>query len=243
MLFNQSKSEGVRTELNHLKSILYWHRPAGGLMEIISKLKETSKRSPQELDKTANELYIASLLGMGLEKSENKTFWIAKALTDPPDFIFMTITKDTKGRMYFSSREVEITRYVGDRTSKDLLQTLLDKDKNYPEDYIIVCFLETTGIEDLKKISEQLMTKLKNITHVFVVFHGLLLSEFPKDADGKILNSISLVQLAPIFDTQSFNLIEKIEEWKTDECKLVYVEGRTVFYGKRKPEEGYPKIL
>lgn len=244
MIFEPSLSQEGRTQLNHLKEILYWHRPGGGLMEVLMRMKDTQKSDPTELTKEYIELYVASLLGMGLEISEKKTFWIAKPPIDPPDFVFMTMTKDTKGRIYFSSREVEITRFISLYTKTNLLQTILAKDITYPEDYIIICFLETDSIEDLRSLSNELIDKLKHISHVFVVFVGMPLSDYlNKYSAKKPIAMINLVQLSPVFDSVSFDLTQKIEEWKRDGEKLVYVDGREVFYGKRNDSESYPSIL
>jgi len=242
MYFAPKKSDNSRLGLSHLKTIHYWHRPGGGLVEVIEKMREKGITDPTLLGTSYMELYIGSLLGLGLQESEKLDFWIGKPKEDPPDLAFMTMVFDEKERLYFHSREVEITRYR--KQDKSLIQTILDKDKHYPGDYIIVCFLEFNGHEELKKISEELIGQLKNIHHVFLVFHGMhfvYLKEPPRKED--LAGKTSIVQLSPIFSTQEINLKESLEKWRLDNKKLAYLDNAKVFYGKRDEETIYPKII
>lgn len=244
MYFSEKKSENSRTALSHLKSVKYWHRPVGGLIEVLQKVKEIGVTDPTQLSGSYMELYIGSLFGIGLEKSENAKFWITKLKENPPDLAFMTMVSDERKRVLFYSREVEITRFLNNGY-KNLIETILHKDnKNYPRDYVIVCFLEFNGVENLKNISDDLSKKLKNINHVFVVFHGMLLSSVEESLTKDIIGSkATIVQLVPEFNSQIIDIKECLQKANLDNEKLVYTENAQVFYGLRDGETSYPKII
>lgn len=228
--------------LSHLKSISYWHRPAGGLVEVIQKMKEKGVRDPTLLGTSYMELYIGSLLGLGLQESEKLDFWIAKTKENPPDMVFMTAVFDEKERIYFHSREVEITRCF--KKDKSIIETILAKDIAYQGDYIIVCFLEFNGSEELKKLSENLIKQLKNIHHVFLVFHGIPLATLEESrTKEELAGKVSIVQLSPIFSTQVIDMRKSLENLNLDNKKLIYVDNAKVYYGLRPGDSVFPKII
>jgi hypothetical protein len=242
MLFNKSKSRNNRSNLNYLKLIKYWHRPIGGLNEVISCMEKKSVKDPTLLDKRYIELYAGSLLGMALQKSEGLEFWIAKPENDPPDFVFMTMRFDHKNRIYFRSREVEITRHISEEVS--LFERILKKDKPYPKDYILVCFVEITGCsKSLKKIAKKLKEKLVHIEHVFLVFHGIIISGLKNISTEEISRKVSVVQLLPQYDYQTIDIQEEMTTGSKDKKRLAYVEGAEVYYGLRKEDVNFPMII
>jgi len=239
MYFSDSSN---KSELIHLKSVRYWHRPGGGIFEVIEKMKEEGITDPTLLDRSYVELYVGSLFAMCLQESEKLDWWISKPTEDPPDMAIMTMMRDARQKLWFCSREVEITRYIQGR--KSLIQTILDKDQPYPGNYVIACFLEANGIEYLKKISTQLSGKLKNIRNVFLIFHGMSFSEWEKLSEKKeAISKVTLVQLLPVFDVQVIDIENNLEKWKLDDKRLAYVEDGKVYYGLRRGESTTPKII
>jgi len=242
MLFNKSKSGNNRSTLNYLKSIRYWHRPIGGLNEVISCMEKKSVKDPTLLDKRYIELYAGSLLAMALQKSEGLEFWIAKPENDPPDFVFMTMVFDHNNQLYFHSREVEITRYRSEEVS--LLERILKKDKPYPKDYILLCFVEVPGyLESLGEITRKLKEKLVHIEHVFLVFHGVIIDESKNISTKEILRKVSVVQLLPRYSYQTIDIQEEMITGSKDTKRLAYVEGVEVYYGLRKEDVNFPMII
>ena len=242
MYFIDKNSGSNKLELNYLKSIRYWHRPGGGLFEVLRKMKEKNTTDPTSLDKSYVELYIGSLFAICLQESENLDFWIGKPDNDPPDMAFMTMITDQKKRTKVHSREVEITRFIQGRNS--LINTILNKDIPYPGNYIIVCFLEMSGIIELKKLSEQLIRELKNVHHVFVLFHGASLSNLEKlQEKQEVIKKITVVQLAPRFNEQIINIDDSLEKYRLDNKKFVYIEKGKIYYGLRDNETIIPKII
>ena len=242
MLFKKNESGNSRSSLNHLKSIKYWHRPIGGLNEVLSCMRKKSLKDPMLLDKRYVELYAGSLLGMVLQKSEGLEFWIAKPENDPPDFVFMTMELDSKNRMYFHSREVEITRHMSEEVS--LLERILKKDKPYPKDYILVCFVEVAGYsESLEEIASKLKEKLVHIEHVFLVFHGGIINQSKNISTEEMLRKVSVVQLLPEYSYKTIDIQEEMTRGSEDKKRLVYVEGADIYYGLRKGDVNPPMII
>lgn len=236
-----SKSTGEKGDLNYLKAISYWHRPVGVFYEILRKVKENGITDPTKLEGKDIELYIASLFGMGFEIDQKSKVWIAKPENDPPDFVFMTLVSEEKERIYFHSREVEVTRCL---EKDDLFEIIIKKDKPYPKDYILVCFLEKNGTLNTNELSQRLSGVLKHIKHIFVVFHGISeIKTFANNSMEEIAKNISIIQLTPQYNTSTFNFWDYIEKVKDDNEKLIYVENGKVYYGKKDKDIEYPKIL
>jgi hypothetical protein len=238
---NFAKSTGEKGGLNYLRAMSYWHRPVGVFYEIIRKVKENGITDPTKLEGKNIELYIASLFGMGFEIDQKSKVWIAKPKNDPPDFVFMTLVFEEKERIYFHSREVEITRCL---EKDDLFKIITKKDKPYPKDYILVCFLEKNGTLNVKELSQRLSGILKHIGHVFLVFHGVIdIKNFKDKSIEEIKKNISIVQLTPQYNTFTFNFWNYIESTKDDNEKLIYVKNGKVYYGKKDQGSEYPQIL
>jgi hypothetical protein len=233
-------NNGGRKNLNHLrKDVDYWHRPGGAISEIVIYCKQNSIDDFRDLDNNYKEIYIGSLFLILLERVENKKFYISKTKNDPPDFVFMFLKKDEKDRLWLTSREVEIVRNVNNIS--ELEKIVLSKDKFYPKDITILCYVETGGIADLIKISQSVCSKLKNISDIFILFHGGMMADI-NEIDEK---TVSLVQISPDYISYSNNidLINEIEKFKKDIEKLIYVKDTGVYYGKKTEGEKYPNII
>ena len=245
MFFDKAKSKDSRASLNHLKSVRYWHRPAGGLNEVILHMQEKRITNPTSLKKEHLELFIGSCLGMALEQGLNDIFWVARPESDPPDMLFMTMVSYENGGIKFHSREVEITRHMHNGSS--LYNTIIKKDKAYPEDYVLVCFVETDGVVDFRELAESLKNKLTHISHVFLLFHGVMSTEIEKYVSKSGILSVgyiySVVQLSPQFNHQTIDILKCWEQGRKDNKKLVYSNGTQVYYGLRKGDVDYPKII
>ncbi len=244
MLFLKHTSEDSKSNLNYLKSIPYWHRPVGGLVEVVSKMQENKVSNPTLLGNDYMELYIGSFLCIALQENEGLDFWIAKPHENPPDFVFMTVKKIEKNAIYFHSREVEITRYVSEE--KTIEEIILKKDtgNKYPPEYVLVCFIETTGTGNMKKLAEELRKKLQNINHVFLIFHGVMSLEMVKSLPKeKLVNMVSVVQLLPEYNYQMFNIQDCVEKAVLDTKKLVYLKDGVVYEGLRDGDTVFPRII
>ena len=243
MYFADQNTKNTKFELICLKQIRYWHRPGRGLFEVFQKMKEKDTDDPTLLDKDYVELYIGSLFAMALQESEHIDFWIGKPLEDPPDLAVMTMSQDADKKISFRSRELEITRYTS--KGKSLIETILSKDKPYPANYVIVCFLEPTGIEDFREIYNQLVGKLKNIHHVFLIFNGAKISgrEEISEEEEEVIGKVTLIQISPIFDTYTIDIGECLGKWKLNKIRLIYTHNANVYYGLRPGESKYPKII
>ncbi len=238
MFFEGIKSKRSKTELSHLKLIPYWHRPGGGLKEVWDHTKKKGFKSFINLEKEYIELYVGSLLTLALQKQESLEFWIGKPTIDPPDLALMTIEKGV-----FSAREIEVTRSVSiDRT---LIDTILAKDKfNYPDTYILACYIEVPGVYNLLELSKELGNKLKRLKNVVLVFHGMYMLDPNKPLSEKeLLGNVSIVQVHSVFHNHQINLFDSLKEWHEDRGKLAYVKDGQIFWGKREGEIYYPTIL
>lgn len=237
MIFTDPR--GDKTDLGYkVKEVLYWHRPAAYFSAVRSKVEEEKVSNPTLLNKEYMELYIASLFGMGLETDQRVRCWMAKVPKDPPDFVFMIIKGEENQKIYFHSRELEVTRYLGD---KKLIDAILNKDKAYSKDSVIACFFESTAVIHIKDLYESLRGKLNNINHVFLLGHGIVSKERP--SINEVTTKFSIIQLAPQYSTTVFDLGEYFKSIRTDNKKLVYLENGVVYYGLRKGETEYPKII
>jgi hypothetical protein len=233
-------NNGGRKNLNHLREdVTYWHRPAGAIIEIVNYIKDNNKLDYSSLQNNYKELLIGSLFLSVLEKTQKEKFYISKTKENPPDFVFMFLKKDERDRLWFSSREVEIVRNVN--SIEELEDTILLKDKNYSKDITILCYVETPGITDLRLLSSSICSKLKNISDVLVLFHGVMLDHI----QGNLDNKVSLVQVSPEYIVYSgeINMNEIIENFKIEPEKLIYVKEGVAYYGKRSETEEYPKII
>jgi hypothetical protein len=233
-------NDGGRKNLNHLRGdVDYWHRPAGVIFEISKYQTENEKKDYNSLENKYKEILIGSLFLMVLEKTQNEKFFISKTKNDPPDFVFMFLRKDEKGRIWLSSREVEIVRNVN--SIEELEKTVLSKDKNYPKDMTILCYIETPGMTDLKFLSTRVCSKLKNISDIFVLFHGGMIDNTKDNLDKKV----SLVQISPEYIKYSdeIDFDEIYKDFITDGEKLIYTKDGKVYYGKRNEKEEYPKLI
>lgn len=233
-------NNGGRKNLNHLRGdVDYWHRPAGAIFEISKHQTEKAKADYDSLENKYKEILIGSLFLMVLEKTQNEKLFISKTKNDPPDFVFMFLRKDEKNKIWLSSREVEIVRNVN--SIEELEMTILSKDKNYPKDMTILCYVETPGMTDLKSLSASVCSKLKNISDIFVLFHGGMIDNIKDNLDKKV----SLVQISPEYikysDEIDFDKIYK--DFIADEEKLIYTKDGNVYYGKRDNKEEYPKLI
>jgi len=236
-------NNGGRKNLNHLRgNVDYWHRPAGAIFEISKYQTENTKKDYDSLENKYKEILIGSLFLMVLEKTQNQKFFISKTKDDPPDFVFMFLRKDEKNKIRLFSREVEIVRNVN--SIKELEKTILSKDKNYPKDMAILCYIETPGMTDLKSLSTNICSKLKSISDVFILFHGGMIESI-KDNVDKVDKKVSLVQISPgyIKYSDEIDLNEIYKNFISDGEKLIYTKDGKVYYGKRDEKEEYPKLI
>lgn len=240
MLFEKGASKDSLISLKHLSSVPYWHRPVGGLVEVVNRMKEKGVSDPTKLGNSYVELYIGSFLVMALQERMGLNFWISKPLQDPPDMAFMTMETDEEKRIKFHSREVEIIRHLNEEMS--LIERILCKDRPYPEEYVVACFIEIYGSLDLREISKELKTRSKHIKHIFVVFHGMI-APMAKKVSSAAAGYISVVQLSPEFTYETFDITETWKKGMLDDEKLVYVHEGQVFYGLRPTDVDYPKII
>lgn len=241
-MFNFTNNGG-RKNLNHLRGdVDYWHRPGGAILEVINYCKGSKKIDYDSLENKYKEIFIGFLFLATLEKAQNKKFFIAKTKNDPPDFVFMFVRKERKGgkdRIWLTSREVEVVRNV--KSIEDVEKTVLSKDKNYPKDMTVLCYVETPGVLGLESLSKNVCSKLKNIDNIFILFHGGVISDHKKGHE----NMISLVQISPQFIKYSWeiNLEELVDNFIKDEEKLVYTKDGSVYYGKKSDKDEYPKLV
>lgn len=233
-------NSGERKNLNHLRTeVNYWHRPAGAVLEIAEYQAKKKEKDYNDLENKYKEIFIGSLFLMILEKAENKKFYISIIKNNPPDFVFMFLRKDEKNKIWLSSREVEIVRNVN--SIEELEKTILSKDKNYPKDMTIVCYVETPGEVDLKSLSNNVSSKLKNITDIFILFHGGMVHNTKDNIETKV----SLVQISPEYVKYStdIKIDNEYKKFIDDEEKIIYTKDGLVYYGKRNENEEYPKLI
>ena len=241
MFFTGTPSKESRLELTHLKEIRYWHRPGGGLSEVIEHMRKNKLKNFDYLDNSHKELWAASCFALGLQQIENLDFWIGKPLQDPPDMVVMTIGKEGK----FNAREVEVVRMP--TADKALIDYIMEKDKKvYPDKYILVCFVEAPGPQNLIDLFQELPSRLKRLKNIVLVFHGMMIPtpDFSVDSldDDTRINSISVVQVSPVFSPVQIHLLNSLKTWHEDGGKLAYVKDMQIYWGLREGD-AYPKIL
>lgn len=234
-----SEAKGEKGNLSYLKPVPYWHRPGGVFIEVFNKIKQSGVSNPTQLSNEYMELYTASLFGMGFEIDQKVRCWLTKPQSDPPDFALMTLSGEESGKIYLNSREIEITRYRGD---KELFNTIAIKDKKaYPPDYVLLCFFEATGNVNTKNLSQSLCREMNNIGHVFLVGHGIITDRAPLASE--IGKKVSIIQLVPEYSVVTFDLDKYFEGIQGDNKKLVHVEGRDVRWGLRDGDSKYPNLI
>ncbi len=233
-------NEGGRKNLNHLREAVdYWHRPGGAIHEVADQITEDNKKDYNSLENKYKEIFIGSLFLIVLEKVQNQKFYISKTKNDPPDFVFMFPRKDEKDRLWLTSREVEIVRNVN--SIEELEKTILSKDNNYPKDITVLCYVETPGQADLRDLSTNICSKLKNVSDVFLLFNGGMMDNM----EGDLSKKISLIQLSPEYISYSceIDIDDVLKNFMIDEEKLMYTKDGKVYYGKRNKEDEYPKLI
>lgn len=234
---NHNAKDKPIKNLNHLRAGRYWHRPGGVLQKIANMVTEGGLESPVELEGKYVEAYIAALFGAGLEKSEKRKVWLTKPKDDPPDMAFMVVV-DKEGKIFFHSREIEITRHIGG--TGNIRKTILNKIKHkaYPEEYVIVCYIEAVGFIDFGELAQDIQNNLEkdNKVHVFLVGH--------EGNPGNPKQSYTaLRQLTPSEDKIGFRIKPVLDNYHQDPEKILYVADGEVFYGLRDEDDEIPNIV
>lgn len=203
-----------------------WFNPSNGIVGFwkqFRKLKESLPEKPfnyiwshRDL-KRAKELYITAITAMGISILEGKkgSWWFLKPPNDPPDGVIgIQISKNGITEMHV--REVEIVEHF----QGGILETIKKKlsDKQYEPNTILICFLSTGGVEDFKKLAGIVSKEITNLNNIFLAFHGLRISDIPKDqSNEELIRSmfkISLVQLKSVYNFITIDPMKDTEQWR-----------------------------
>jgi len=156
--------------------------------------------------KRNKELYATALLALSMQQDAptKHGWWFTKPHQDPPDGIIGTILESEIGNI-INVREVEVVEYFDGQ----ILDTLKDKmkDKSYEPNTALVCLLSpnTTGLIDLKSLSQQIQDAKFPLSYIFAVFHGFEISSLPSNPVLEDLVKTTLVQLAPEYVVVNFS--------------------------------------
>lgn len=209
--------------LDYLKNPdIIWFNPCWGYYGFWKRL--TQFRQEKRLDfKTAwldrgmkrnKELYATALLALSMQQDAptKHGWWFTKPPHDPPDEVIGTILENEIGNI-INVREVEVVEYFDGQ----ILDTLNEKmrDKSYEPNTALVCLLSpnTTGLLNLKELSQQIQNIKFPLSYIFVVFHGFEMASLPKNPALEDLVKTTLVQLAPEYVVVNFSPHKICKSW------------------------------
>lgn len=203
-----------------------WFNPSNGIVGFWEQFRKLKEIFP---DKSFNyiwnhrdlkrdkEIYITAITAMGISILEGQkgSWWFLKPQNDPPDGVIGTqISKNGITEMHV--REVEIVEHL----QGDILDTINKKlvKKQYEPNTILICFLSAGGVEDFKKLSDTVCKDITNLNNIFLAFHGLKISDIPKDqSDEELMRSmfkISLIQIKSIYNFITIDPMKDTEQWR-----------------------------
>ncbi|MFA6463771.1 MAG: hypothetical protein WCV55_02075 [Candidatus Paceibacterota bacterium] len=214
-----------------------WDHPGKCFLKTIN-LNKNRINNILKFSKEDRELCGLSLFGFGLQEDTGSDWWINIPNQDPPDGLIMNLLDiDGKG-MKVMMREIEMVEH---RTDPELLFDVIKKklvDKFYNSDTVLVCFVLSPAVHDLKLLSEKLEKVSSEFCHVFVIFLGVMFNEnIPSSQEFK--SQFSVVQLLPKFNSVTFDLMKHIQIYKEkyeigQESRLI--DDGEIFYGTVNPK-------
>ncbi len=143
-----------------------------------------------------------------------------KPKNDPPDGVIGTEINKGDG-LEMHVREIEIVEHFQGSILDTIKKKL--KDKQYEPNTILICFLSIGGIENFEKLATTISNEITNLNNIFLAFHGLKLSDIPKDQNEENLVrsmfKISLVQLKSVYNFITIDPIKDTELWRTEKEK------------------------
>ncbi len=248
----------------HLKYLhdaeITWFNPCWGYLGFWKRIKEFQKERGIDFNaawlhrdmKRNKELYVTALaaLCMQHDTSESEGWWFTKTRQDPPDGIIGTPQKDfDTGGNLMSIREVEIVEYLDGPLTQTIDRKL--RGKLYEPNTILICLLSPRGmgIYDFQDVSRQVSSMNYAIKHIFVVFHGFLISETtPNLTDAELaqeMSRIAFIQLAPKYGVVNILPSESCAKFISgDESAWLKFEGRGRRAGfKNVTVESAPKLF
>lgn len=232
--FSESNVDKLSSKINlrqlSLKS-KQWDHPMKGVLKYVESMK-INNRDILNLPKKVREQYCISLTTLAMIKDSKRDWWVGTYAEEPPDGVVMTMTQDTQQKYYVNLREVEVVEHRGNKN--ELFNTLKDKLtlKQYEANTVLVCLLLTQDIYDLKELSTKLKEVKTTISHVFVVFSGILLDNLEK-SDRELKSTFTTVQLLPIFENITFDIKDFMDDFndryeKGQESRII--DGNQVYF-------------
>ncbi len=201
--------------LDYLKNTdIVWFNPCWGYYGFWKRLAQFRQEKGFDF-KTAwldrgmkrnKELYATALLALSMQQDvpTKHGWWFTKSPQDPPDGVIGTILENKIGNI-INVREVEVVEYFDGQ----ILETLKDKmkDKSYEPNTVLVCLLSpnTTGLIDLKSLSQQIQQVKFPLSYIFAVFHSFEISSLPKNPALENLVKTTFVQLSPEYVIVNFS--------------------------------------
>lgn len=208
-----------------------WFNPSNGIVGFWDQFRKVKEKFPEKPFyyiwnhrdlKRDKEIYITAITAMGISILENQKggWWFLKPPNDPPDGVIGTqVNKNDGTEMHV--REVEIVEHF----RGDILETIKNKlsGKHYEPNTVLICFLSTGGVQDFEKLASIISKDITNLNNIFLAFHGLKISDIPKDqTDEELIHSmfkISLVQLKSVYNFITIDLMKDTEEWRNGKEK------------------------
>lgn len=218
--------------LEYLKdSNLTWFNPCWGYLGFWERIKEFQKEKGVDFStawfhrdmKKNKELYVTALAALCMQQDvpEAEGWWFSKPSHDPPDGIIGTPRKDSvTGGNLMNVREVEIVEHLGGSIIETIDRKL--NKKLYEPNTVLVCLLSPGKMEtfDFQEISKEMSLVRYPIAHVFVVFHGFLVSSGTRNLSDaelmKEMSKIAFIQLLPKYGVVSIS---------PNDCCVEFVRG------------------
>lgn len=210
-----------------------WFNPSYGICgfrDEYNKLHEKLNRSHNHTWnhrnlKRAKEIYAISILAKVMEKQEQTgQWWIQKPKDDPPDGVIGTIIEKNRIRKMYV-REVEVVEHI-EGTLLDTIRKKLTR-KRYEPNTILVCYISQGGIFNLERESKIILNETTSLSHIFLVFPGLKISDIPQDTKGvdflQKVYKLSSVQIKPVFSFATIDPVEDCKAWRNGEEGNFYI--------------------
>jgi len=218
-----------------------WDNPINGLFKYADSIKKCGGNI-LKLSKKERELYCISLVALAMKSVSQVDWWTNIPNHDPPDGLIMTLIEEKPDNFKGGFREIEVVEHR-DKPEK-IFGTIRDKmiEKYYEPNTILVCLVLSPSVYNFKVLSTELKKITSSIKHVFVVFAGISLAQgipTPKC----LQSTFTMVQLLPIFEETTFDLLPHLEDFKNRYNKgqeLRLIEESKIYFGTR--NQNFKKI-
>ena len=240
LFFDKKKGDELMSKINLRDLSLrakQWDHPIKGLFKYAESMK-INGGDILKLCKKDRERYCVSLVALAMMNDSKMDWWTNMPTQDPPDGLVMTLIEEKPNIFRGYIREVEVVEHR-DKPEQifNVIRNKMTKN-SYEKNTILVCLALTPAVYDFNMLAKKLSEIASSLKHVFVIFAGASLTQSNITID-KLKTTFTIVQLLPIFETETFDYIPYLNDFKErydkgQESRLI--KGNEIFYGTSNPK-------